>query len=50
MKKQHIFVNFKRFDVPASLGGVNRLTTIEDYSSFIVKSVLPKLEEYDSEK
>jgi len=50
MKRQHIFVNFKRFDVPASLGGVNRLTTIEDYSSFIVKSVLPKLEEYDSEK
>lgn len=50
MKKQHIFVNFKRFDVPASLGGVNRISSMEDYSERVVSSVIPELKEYDSDK
>ena len=44
---QHIYVNFKRFDVPASLGGVNRISDAKDYSSTIVKAVCPALKAYE---
>lgn len=44
---QHIYVNFKRFDVPASLGGVNRISDARDYSSTIVKAVCPALKAYE---
>ena len=44
---QHIYVNFKRFDVPASLGGVNRISDANDYSSTIVKAVCPALKAYE---
>ncbi len=50
MKKQHIFVNFKRFDVPSSFGGVNRLATIEEYAPYIINRVLPELGKYDKDK
>ena len=43
---QHIYVNFKRFDVPASLGGVNRLSDIRDYASVIVRATRDGLEKY----
>ena len=43
---QHIYVNFKRFDVPASMGGVNRLSDAKDYASTIVKAVCPDLKAY----
>lgn len=47
MKKQHIFVNFKRFDVPSDLGGVNRLCAPEAYGGTIVRETLGELGKYD---
>ena len=47
MRKQNIFVNFKRFDVPAGLGGVNR-SSIEGWAGRIIKDVLPSLEKIDA--
>ena len=44
---QHIFVNFKRFDVPASLGGVNRIANINDYSRTIINETKTMLEQYE---
>ncbi len=45
---KHIYVNFKRFDVPASLGGVNRIAPIEEFSSTIVKRVKDELAKYEN--
>lgn len=36
---KHIYVNFKRFDVPAELGGVNRLGTTQAWAKTIVDGV-----------
>ena len=46
MRQQSIFVNFKRFDVPASMGGVNRTDRIASWAGTIVGSTLPALEKY----
>ena len=43
---KHIFVNFKRFDVPSEMGGVNRIAPISDYSSTIVNAVKSELADY----
>ena len=48
MKRQNIFVNFKRFDVPSSMGGVNRKPVLKDWVKEIVGEVLPALEKIDS--
>lgn len=40
---KHIYVNFKRFDVPSELGGVNRLASARDYSKTIVSTVREEL-------
>ena len=45
---KHIYVNFKRFDVPASLGGVNRIAPIEEFSSTIVKRVKDEIAKYEN--
>ena len=45
MKRQHIFVNFKRFDVPSAMGGVNR-TGVRHWAGDIVRQTLPTLETY----
>lgn len=45
MKKQEIFVNFKRFDVPSALGGVNR-TELRHWASDIIRQVSPALAGY----
>ncbi len=45
---QHIYVNFKRFDVPPEMGGVNRLAPASDYGRTVVASVLPVLEQYQN--
>ena len=37
---QHIYVNFKRFDVPSQMGGVNRISDISSYAS----TIIPKCE------
>ena len=44
---QHIYVNFKRFDIPPSSGGVNRLTSSLQWARTIVASTLPYLKQYD---
>lgn len=43
---KHIFLNLKRFDVPAELGGVNRIADIGDWASCIVKSTQEELKAY----
>jgi len=45
---QHIYVNFKRFDVPSKFGGVNRLGEAKDFSQIVVSETLQTLETYDS--
>ena len=35
---KHIYLNLKRFDVPAELGGVNRQAPIQEYGHFVVSS------------
>ena len=47
---QHIYVNFKRFDIPPTLGGVNRLSSGLEWAKTIVASTLPYLEQYDKEE
>lgn len=44
---QHIYVNFKRFDIPPTLGGVNRLGSSKEWARTIVASTLPYLKQYD---
>lgn len=44
---QHIYVNFKRFDIPPTLGGVNRVAPSRDWATTIVDATLPALKEYD---
>ncbi len=47
---QHIYVNFKRFDIPPTSGGVNRLTSGSQWARSIVSSTLPYLNQYDSDE
>lgn len=47
---QHIYVNFKRFDIPPTSGGVNRLSSSKDWAKSIVSSTLPYLEQYDKQE
>ena len=44
---QHIYVNFKRFDVPSSLGGVNRLGDLKSFSKTVIDNTIKVLETYD---
>ena len=34
---KHICLNLKRFDVPVSLGGVNRIAPAADWGAYIVE-------------
>lgn len=45
---KHIYLNLKRFDVPANLGGVNRIAPVKDWASYIVTNTQEKLKEYDT--
>ena len=47
---KHIYLNLKRFDIPAEFGGVNRLTAVPFWASSIVEGTQPALKEYDSQK
>ena len=31
---KHIYLNLKRFDVPAELGGVNRIADVREWGSY----------------
>ena len=43
---KHIFLNLKRFDVPAALGGVNRIAPIESWGRYIVENTQEALKHY----
>ena len=42
-----IFLNLKRFDVPAELGGVNRIAPLKDWGKYIVENTQDALSAYD---
>lgn len=44
---KHIFLNLKRFDVPVSLGGVNRIAPMEQWGGYIVSNTQEALKKYD---
>lgn len=46
---KHIFLNLKRFDVPRELGGVNSISRIEDWGSYIIKNTQEKLKKYSDD-
>ncbi|MDR1318289.1 MAG: triose-phosphate isomerase [Treponema sp.] len=46
MVKKHIFVNLKRFDVPAETGGVNRLASPDKWAETIISGLSAGLEKY----
>lgn len=47
---KHIYLNLKRFDVPVSMGGVNRISDIKDWGGYIVRNTQEVLKSYDPEK
>lgn len=46
---KHIYLNLKRFDVPAELGGVNRIAGMQDWGSFLVHNTQEELKKYGQE-
>ena len=46
---KHIFVNFKRFDIPKPLGGVNSLAPVDEWARTIIGGVGQGLERYKNE-
>lgn len=44
---KHIFLNLKRFDVPVSLGGVNRIAPVNAWGGYIVGNTQEGLKKYD---
>lgn len=47
---KHLYLNLKRFDVPAELGGVNRIAPIADWGRYIVTNTQEALKQYASEE
>lgn len=43
---KHIYVNFKRFDVPKELGGVNCLASVENWASEIISKTQEEIANY----
>ena len=44
---KHIYLNLKRFDVPAEYGGVNRLAPVADWGAAVVNGTQQALKVYD---
>ena len=44
---KHIYLNLKRFDVPAEYGGVNRLAPVADWGAAVVTATQEGLKQYD---
>ena len=44
---KHIFLNLKRFDVPAAFGGVNSIAPMQEWGGCIVKNTQEALKKYD---
>ncbi len=47
---KHIYLNLKRFDVPVEYGGVNRLSPITGWGTYIVEHTQQGLREYSPDK
>lgn len=47
---KHIYLNLKRFDVPAELGGVNRLAPVQEWGRTIVESTQEPLKKYNPQE
>ena len=47
---KHIYLNLKRFDVPAELGGVNRGTSMAAWGAGIVSQTQQGLKRYDADE
>lgn len=45
---KYIFLNLKRFDVPAEYGGVNRLAPISSWGAYIMEQTQDSLRKFDS--
>lgn len=46
---KHIYLNLKRFDVPAELGGVNRLASVERWGRTVVAGIQESLRAYSKQ-
>ena len=46
---KHIYLNLKRFDVPAEFGGVNRIAGMQDWGGFLVHNTQEELKKYGQE-
>ena len=44
---KHLYLNLKRFDVPAEYGGVNRIAPLKDWGGYIVSHTQEGLKHYD---
>lgn len=47
---KHLFLNLKRFDIPAVLGGVNHIADIRQWGKFIVEQTQKQLKVYAKEE
>lgn len=47
---KHLFLNLKRFDIPAVLGGVNHIADIRQWGKFIVEQTQKQLKVYAEEE
>ena len=47
---KHIYLNLKRFDVPAELGGVNRIADMKEWGKYIVENTQEELKKYFPEE
>lgn len=47
---KHVYLNLKRFDVPIEFGGVNRISSVDNWAEYIIKNTQDELKKYDSSK
>ncbi len=47
---KHIYLNLKRFDVPANMGGVNRIAPMKDWASYIITNTQEELNKFDPDQ
>ncbi len=47
---KHIYLNLKRFDVPAELGGVNRIADMKEWGKYMVENTQEELKKYSPEE
>lgn len=47
---KYLFLNLKRFDVPAEFGGVNRIAKLSDWGGYIVKNTQEQLKKYSPDE